>query len=58
VSDVRSGGWPTWVWVLLMLQIAILLVALVPWVAMSAMMAGGMMRMPIMPMPSMMPMGQ
>lgn len=55
MNEVRQHGWPTWAWVLLILQVATLLIALVPWIAMSGMMMGGMMRMP---MPSMMPMGQ
>ena len=48
-------AWPTWAWVLLLLQVAILVVAILPWLSMAGMM-GGMMQMPgMMPMSSMMP---
>lgn len=40
-----SASWPSWAWVLFALQVATLLVAILPWLLMSTGMGTGMMRM-------------
>ena len=46
MENRRAERWPTWAWVLFALQVATLLIALVPWIVMaSGMMGSGMMRM-------------
>lgn len=45
MDERRGEHWPAWAWVLFALQVATLVVALVPWVAMASSMGamGGMM---------------
>lgn len=41
-TAVENRGWPVWVWMIVILQVATLVLVIVPWlVMMGAMMSGG-----------------